>query len=850
MFVSQGLFVFVFLFVAGLGFFVLSRDASNCVNKRFCIFTLALSVWIILIFLTISTVDQRSAVFRLRLVYCAALFVPFAFFFFTSVFPDTIELPAHRYLSRLFFIISVVMSFFSSYIVDSVSFENSRPHARYGFLFPVFWLYFIPCMSYSLYSLYRKGQHYYGIKRLQVQYLFLGVFVFLSIGILTNFILPVVGIWQAEMFAPLVAIPIPTAVTYAIVRYHLMDISVVIKRSTAYALLSLIISAIYFIVGLIMGKALPVSDYKDTLTALISIAIIGLFFISVRESIQHFVEKMLFRTRYSHPKILSDSTAIFSSVYDVNGLFRHAIQYLYDSVGIEKICILIKNEENKQYAVGAEKYFPAGNGLILPAQNEIVLWLCRNKTVLSRDQLSRFSRNAFDDALESTLVSLGVDSCIPIFQKGELFGIILLGRKINKKIYTQEDIQMFLAFSGQLAMAAHNAFLYSGLKEAKTYRDNIIQSLKNGVIVIDNSGEVTLVNNEAKRILGLKGLCPTEKILNGLGRNVCQMFMRTLKTDVEHHNIETIIEGERGRVPCGITITKLRTNDGEELGALMILTDLTEIKLLQVEKQHADHLAQLGTLAANIAHEIKNPLVAINTYFQLLPHKKNDEEFKTDFYQIALKEIDRINRIIEDLLNLAKPAKSFMQHIDPHCVIMDTINLFKGVAVEKEIEVATFLEEKKCRLIADEDKLKQMLINILQNSFDALPRKGRIEISTTLMDNFSEFRKMSRMRPNAVFFSFSGSLLESSSGRQCFVMKVSDNGSGIPPDRVSHIFEPFVTSKEKGTGLGLAVVYRIVSDHEGGIYVESRENAGTDFYVSLPVNQTDTAGSTNAGRKL
>ncbi|HLE87103.1 MAG TPA: ATP-binding protein [Candidatus Brocadiaceae bacterium] len=838
----------MFLLIAGLGVFVLLRNPANTINKRFCVFAHAISLWIFSIFFTHLTPDPALATFRLRLVFCAAMFIPSAFFFFSSVFPDQVESSISRYLSISFFAISILPVFFSSYIVKSVSFEKQlpQPHPDYGPLFLVFWFYFITCMAYSLYSLYRKSVRYYGIKRLQVQYLYFGVAASVFLGVITNFLLPTIGIWQVEMFVPLVAVPIPIAVAYAIVKYHLMDISVVIKRSTVYAAISIILSIIYFAVGLIMSSILPVSEYRQTVTNIVSIIVIVLIFVPARESIQHVIEKTLFHTRYSHPRILSDSTVMFSSIHDLNGLLHYAIQYLYDSVGIDKICILLKDEKTRHYSLKAAINFPSDNNLFLSSHDAIVTWLYQNRTVLSKDQLNRFTHSEAEHMVEETLASLDVDSCIPVLQENNLFGIILLGRKVNKKVFTQEDIQMFLAFSGQLAMAARNARLYLGLKEAKTYRDNILQSLKSGVIVVDIKEEVTLINNEAKRILGLKGTSPSEKILKNLGKDTHQLLRHTLNNDAEYQNLETFVDRKSKRIPCGVTITKLKTEDGQELGALMILTDLTELKLLQTEKQHADRLAYLGVLAANIAHEIKNPLVAINTYFQLLPYKKHDKEFHTDFQKIALKEIGRINRIIEDMLNLAKPAEPLMQPIDPHNTILDTINFLRDTVAEKGVEITTVLEEKRCALIADEDKIKQVLLNILQNSLDALPRNGSIKVSTSFMDDLSEFRRMAKLNPNSVFFSFASPFLRDPNDTLYFVIKISDNGAGIPAEKISHIFEPFFTDKDKGTGLGLAIVYRIIKDHEGGIYIESKEAAGTDFYISLPLNRTNTNAITNS----
>lgn len=845
--------ILICLLYAGLGLFVLLRNPVNVINKRFCIVANTFCIWAFFILFTLQTTDPVVATFRLRLVFCAATFIPSTLFYFTLVFPDKLESFINRYFCISFFVISAILASFPSLIVESVSFEKHLLRPTYGPLFAVFCSYFVACTAYSIYILYKKSICYYGIKKLQIQYFYFGIASSLFLGTITNFILPAIHVWHVESFVPLVTAPILIAVAYAIVKYHLMDISVVIKKSTVYAMLSIILSVIYFTAGLIMSRILPVSEYKETVMNIVSIIVMVLTFVPARESIQYFIENSLFRTRYSHSKILSNSTVMFSSIHDLNRLLRFAIQYLYDSVGIEKIGILIKDEKTRRYSLQAAINFSfssdsSDDKIFFPDNEAVVTWLCKNRKILSKEQINRFTHNKFDHVLEETLTSLDIDSCVPVLQENDLFGIILLGKKIDKKIFTQEDIQMFLAFSGQLAMATRNARLYADLEKAKTYRDNILQSLKCGVIAVDIHEEVALVNNEARNILGLNSASSGRTILNALDTDTHKLLRYTLKSNCDYRDIETFIERGNKKVPCGVTLAQLKTEAGEKIGALMILTDLTELKLLQAEKQHADRLAHLGVLAANIAHEIKNPLVAINTYFQLLPYKKDDEDFHSNFRGIALKEIGRINRIIENMLNLAKPTKQVIRHIDPHCAILDTINLIKNDAAEKGIEITTVLEEMNCRLVADEDKIKQMLINILQNSFDALPMNGCIHVSTRVIDNVSEFRRMAKERPGSVFFSFAPHLIDESN-KQYFVIKVTDNGTGIPAEKLGDIFEPFFTNKDKGNGLGLAIVFRIMKDHKGCIYVESKEGAGTDFYICLPINSINTSGMNNFDSK-
>jgi signal transduction histidine kinase len=297
------------------------------------------------------------------------------------------------------------------------------------------------------------------------------------------------------------------------------------------------------------------------------------------------------------------------------------------------------------------------------------------------------------------------------------------------------------------------------------------------------------------------------------------------------------------RIPCGVTVTALQTEAGEKLGALMILTDLTEIKKLEADKLRTDHLASIGVLAANVAHEIKNPLVAINTYFTLLPSKGNDKEFQEEFQEVAAKETSRINKIVEDMLNLSRPSQPFIRPIDPLCVVRDAISLLKNVAKEKGVEITSDLEKKNCQIMADEAQIKQVLINILHNAFDAITGKGCVNVSTHICNSLYEYKKRSKVQDGSVFYSFETPYPHNQIEKHYYVCKISDNGTGIPSTKMSSLFEPFFTTKAKGTGLGLAIIYSILKEHKGGVYVQSTEGEGTDFCVCLPLVHIGTSVS-------
>lgn len=248
-----------------------------------------------------------------------------------------------------------------------------------------------------------------------------------------------------------------------------------------------------------------------------------------------------------------------------------------------------------------------------------------------------------------------------------------------------------------------------------------------------------------------------------------------------------------------------------------LLKDLDTIRDLEREKAKAERLASLGTMAAGIAHEIKNPLASIKTFAQLLPEKSSDPEFRNVFSSIATKEIDRIDSLVLGLLSLAKPSPPKLESTNVNSVLDETLTSVAVRMEEGEIQLKKEYEKDLPQVMADGLQLKQVFSNIVINSIQATPEGGRISVITSWQRD--------------------------SGGKNGHVeIKISDTGVGIPQKELDKIFNPFYTTKHEGIGLGLAICHRIIKDHEGDIHLESKKGAGTTFTISLPV--TDEEHST------
>ncbi len=218
----------------------------------------------------------------------------------------------------------------------------------------------------------------------------------------------------------------------------------------------------------------------------------------------------------------------------------------------------------------------------------------------------------------------------------------------------------------------------------------------------------------------------------------------------------------------------------------------------------ADRLAALGTLAASLAHEIRNPLVSVRTFIQLLPERLADEEFRTTFRDLALGEVERIVSLINDLLAFSRPAPAELEPSDLNELVGQIVRLLDAEARRHDLALASDADDALPPVVVDVAQVKQVLMNVILNAIQACPPHGRVEITTR------------------------------SEGRSC-VVAVADTGPGIAPEHVGRIFDPFFSTKDAGSGLGLFVAHQIVSQHGGHIAAVPRPGGGTVFSIHFPM---------------
>jgi two-component system sensor histidine kinase AtoS len=356
------------------------------------------------------------------------------------------------------------------------------------------------------------------------------------------------------------------------------------------------------------------------------------------------------------------------------------------------------------------------------------------------------------------------------------------------------------------------------IRRLQRYTEQLLTTMNDGLLAVDREGHIATINPAAQTMLGLPESLPTGQSALAVLKDAPQLsgyLEEMLREEAawSQREIGLARHGEDQTILASSSL--LRDGEGHVLELIVNLQDVTELKKLEARMRQADRLAALGVLAAGMAHEIRNPLSAIKTFVQLLPRKVAKEGFLEKFNRTVPRELDRINGLIEDLLELARAPKYYLRSLQLEPLVRQILDLFEEAllagGVRTEVEFSTELPDVQ----ADPSHLTKAFQNILRNAMQAMAQGGTLRVEGYLAkDVLPASQRMDR--------------------RAWAVLKFTDTGVGMSPDTLSNVFNPFFTTKDHGTGLGLAITHKIVTEHGGFIEVMSEPGHGTSFILVFP----------------
>lgn len=588
--------------------------------------------------------------------------------------------------------------------------------------------------------------------------------------------------------------------------------------------------------GTMIEASLTLSPIKDA-----SGAIIGISGISRDISEKKRVEKELIRRNQELSRLFFISSAMRSTL-DLDRLLRMILTAVTmgDGLGFNRAVLFLMDEERNvlkgAMGVGPSNYEEAGRvwerlsmekKSLAEAMQEIETGSLITDSFLDRLSLGTeipldsdciFTRaikerrpfnvpDAKNEPLSDVVLiqQFGTEAyaVVPLVSRDRVIGVLWVDNLFNKKSITDEDIRFLTAFSNQMAAAIESAKLFEKVSFAEAELENIFKSISDMVYFTDSNYVVKSVNRAIverfgmpeKDIIGKK----CYEVFHGVKEppHTCPHY-KTVQT--KKASVEEVEDSYLGGTFL-ISTSPIFDPNGNFLGTVHIISDITEIKLIREKLANAERMAALGEVAAKVAHEIRNPLVSIGGFSQRL-EKKLDGNLK-EYAGIITNEVKRLEEILRDILDFVRQVRLSSTSTSINDLLVSTLSLVRPEIVERGILIEAVFDDVQ-EIMLDPDRIKEALLNVIKNAIQAVAAHGKITIRTYSWDRY-------------------------------VVAEISDTGTGIAEKDMPFIFDPFYTTKASGTGLGLAITQRVIEEHKGKVEVESQVSKGTTVKIYLPV---------------
>jgi PAS domain S-box-containing protein len=668
-----------------------------------------------------------------------------------------------------------------------------------------------------------------GGERAELAFILIGATSTIAFSILANtvllfFVEPAQLIW----FAPFRPVVFSLVIAYGIATRKILEVGLLLRRVMSYLLLTVYLLALYAGVWWLFTTLLRELAVANAQTVgHITAAVVVAFAMAPARGISQRLAERLFISarRLDFRATVSKAAKILGSVTTLRDLLERFANTVAEAVGTDRVFILLPSKQgfSQQYPIvqpGARL-----GRLELDHEQATIKQLAASREPIVLDELHRARPTPQLERVMRQLDSLQIALAIGIFARDHLAGVMLLGPRISGRIYGSVEQNALQVLCGQLAVAIENARLFTEVQNAKLYNETLLENLTTGVIAAGSDERITVFNNEAGQITELNSREIQDEYLDKLPGPLRDTLRKTLQTGESQENSElTLRSGDRS-VVVRTSSSIFHGQEGEMLGALMVLTDITALKRLEQQIRRSDRLASLGTLSAGMAHEIKNPLVSIKTFAQLLPERYQDSDFRETFSNLIGHEIERIDSLVNQLLRFARPAKPVLKLMHVQEILEKSLLLVGHRLYQKDIKLSRSWEANVDTIRADADQLEQVFLNFFLNAMDAMKNGGELNVQTEIRTDEEWVSALAQTNGNI---------------HEILRITIRDTGDGIRGEDIPHVFDPFFTTKDYGTGLGLSVVHGIIQEHGGQIEVESELKKGTAFHILLPLVRFDS----------
>ena len=618
-----------------------------------------------------------------------------------------------------------------------------------------------------------------------------------------------IGTWSELSLLSMAVTPLAFAA--AVIRFRLLDLDIFLKQGIVGIGLVLSAAATYAACYVVMDRAAGgITPRGLNLGLILATFLMAIFYPRLHRRLKTAVDQFFYRERYDYRRTLTEFGEALNRELSLPALTKKFTSRVERTFGLERAHVFVREGEGRELRSDT----PDAR---LQMDDPLVGMLRGVDYLPLRDH-----PGATETTTGAGLIGgLGLEYLLPMTVEGEIVAVLGIGTPHRGEPLTSEDLQLLVSLCRHAAVAFEGARLYSAVAEKvrevqslKDFNESILESSHVGLLVTDPGGILVGVNGAFEVLYGarraelvgrpLADVLPADLLLPGApveaalppeGLRGYRAFLRTR-------------DGRRFIV--NLTRAALRGPDGNPCGSVITVDDVTDQVTREEELQQREHLASIGLLASGIAHEVNTPLTGISSYTQMLLDRRHPDDPEYAILRKIEQQAFRAASIASSLLNFSRQRDGDYEQLDAGEMLGETLELFETHLRGRRIELHRDIGSSLPRILGNRGRLQQVLMNLLLNAADAMPQGGRLEVTARAVAG--------RVR-----------------------LEIADTGTGIAPEHMEHIYDPFFTTKPRGhgTGLGLSVSYGIVKEHSGTLMAESQPGEGSRFVISLPAAEPE-----------
>ncbi len=496
----------------------------------------------------------------------------------------------------------------------------------------------------------------------------------------------------------------------------------------------------------------------------------------------------------------------FTASFDLDKLANLFLDGVMEVLAVSRGSLLLFDPEDEVYRIKAFRglHPDITSRVSLSSDSGMVSWLSSRGRILRRDNSEKeFSHQNIPEHAFNEMETLQAIVSIPVMYEGKLICILNLDYKVTGEAYSRTELEKLFVLSNYFGRTVEDIYNHQKVCYQKEYIQKILEKMGSGVITVNDREKIIIFNPRAEEILKRSSRDMLGKSAQSLPEPLGNLIKATIREGKVYRKHEIIIEKEG--VFLEVDSYGLYDPKGKFIGGVLLLDDISAKKELSIEKKKGDTLQTLNSLAGRMAHELRNPLVAVRTFTQLLKERFNDPEFQDFFYNTVTEEVEKLNNLIEKLVAFVNPIEYKFEVLEISEIMDECLeSLLKEYKIS-DIRLNKNYKKEMFKIRADSIQIHKAFSYILQNSFDSIPPDGTLTISFEYLP------------------------------KDAIIITIKDNFRVIPQEDLENIFDPCYTSSVREVWLGFPLSHKIIEDHGGRLYISSTPGQGTVISVQLPV---------------